>query len=235
MQDPAAQRLPVHPRGRVNRNMQATRPRRIALLSFAYCAVLVLQVGSRLLSGRDQDTVEAVYAAIADQAAWHALYALSVTTTALLLVAVITSWSRWHATRHALLGWIAHWLSLAAGTCWLVGGLAAMLQTAAGPTVLAGDLAPLTPAGLEETRAISSKLGMSLAGAAILMVGARTRLADLAGSIVVLAAVLSGLAALGIWLEELPFHRLLGVLYLGWFVVGGLWHPLRRGGMAPRD
>ena len=215
--------------------MQATRPRRIALLSFAYCAALALQVGSRLLSGRDQDTVETVYAAIADQAAWHALYALCVMAAAILLVAVITSWSRWQATRHALLGRIALWISLAAGACWLVGGLAAMLQTTAGSAVLAGDLAPLTPSGLEEARAILSKFGMSQAGVAILFVGARTRLADLAGSIVVLAAVLSGLAALGIWLEELPFHRLLGVLYLGWFVAGGLWHTLRRGGMVPRD
>lgn len=215
--------------------MQATRPRRIALLSFVYCAALALQVGSRLLSGRDQDTVEAVYAAIADQAAWHALYALCVTAAAILLVAVVANWSRWQAARHALLGKIALWISLAAGTCWLVGGLAAMLQTVAGSAVLAGDLAPLTPSGLEEARAILSKFGMSLAGVAILFVGARTRLADLAGSIVVLAAVLSGLAALGIWLEELPFHRLLGVLYLSWFVVGGLWHTLRRGGMAPRN
>ena len=214
--------------------MQATRPRRIALLSFAYCVALVLQVGSRLLSGRDQDTVEAVYAAIADQAAWHALYALCVMAAALLLVAVITSWCRWHATRHALLGRIALWISLAAGACWLVGGLAAMFQTVTGSTALAGDLAPLTPAGLEEARAVSSKLGMSLTGVTILMVGARIRLANLAGSVVVMAAALSGLAALGIWLEELPFHRLLGVLYLGWFVAGGLWHTLRRGGRVPR-
>lgn len=215
--------------------MQPNQPRRIALLSFAYCAALALQVGSRLLSGRDQDTVEAVYAAIAEQAAWHTLYALCVIAAAILLVAVFVSWSRWHATRHAQLGRIAFWISLAAGACWLVSGLAALFQTIAGSTVLAGDLAPLPPTGLDESRAVFAKLGMSLAGVAILVVGIRTRLADLAGPVVVLAAVVSGLAALGIWLEELPFHRLLGVLYLGWFVVGGLWHTLRRGGMAPRD
>ena len=45
--------------------MQPSHPRRIALLSLAYASTLALQVGSRLLSGRDRDTVEAMYAAIA--------------------------------------------------------------------------------------------------------------------------------------------------------------------------
>ena len=206
--------------------MQSSHPRRIALLSLAYAATLALQVGSRLLSGRDRDTVEAMYAAIASQATWHAVYSLSVMAAAVLLVAVIANWSRWRATQPALLGRMAFWLALAAGVCWLIGGLAAVLQTWAAPMVMAGNPGPLSPAGLEEVRAIFGKLGLSLAGAAILFLGAGTRLAGPAGIVMVLAATVSGAAALGIWWEDLPFHRLLGMLHLGWFVASGLILPL---------
>ncbi|MCY3658303.1 MAG: hypothetical protein OXG36_04680 [Caldilineaceae bacterium] len=205
--------------------MPPGQPRRIALLSFAYAAVLALQVGSRLLSGRDQDTVEAMYAAIAAQTTWHAVYALSVMAPAVLLVAVVANWNRWRATQPALLGRMAFWIALAGGVCWLVGGLAAVLQTWAALTRMTGNLGPLSPADLEEARAVCGKLGMSLAGAAILLVGAGTRLAGPAGLVMVLAAAASGVAALGIWWEDLPFHRLLGVLYLGWFVASGLILP----------
>ena len=206
--------------------MQPSQPRRIALLSFAYAAILILQVGARLLSSRDQDTMEAMYAAIAAQATWHAVYALSVMTAAVLLVAVVASWSRWRETQPALLGRMAFWLALAAGICWLVGGLAAGLQTLAAPTGMAGNPGPLSSTGLEEIRAVFGKLGMSLAGATILIVGVGTRLAGPAGIVLVLAAAVSGVAALGIWWEGLPFHRLLGMLYLGWFVASGLILPL---------
>lgn len=206
--------------------MHPSQPRRIALLSFAYTAMLALQVVSRLLSSRDQDTVEAMYAAIAAQATWHAVYSLSVMTAAVLLVAAVANWSRWRATQPALLGRMAFWIALAAGVCWLVGGLTAVLQTLAAPTGMAGNLGPLSPAGLEEARAIFGKLGMSLAGAAILLVGAGTRLAGPVGSVMVLAAAVSGVAAFGIWWEDLPFHRLLGMLHLGWFVASGLILPL---------
>jgi hypothetical protein len=204
--------------------MQPSQPRRIAFLSLAYAASLALQVGSRLLSGRDQDTVEAMYAAIAVQAAWHTVYALSVMAAAVLLVAVFANWSRWR-TQLALLGRMAFWLALAAGVCWLVGGLAAMFKTWAAPTSVAGGPDPLSPVGLEEARAVFSKFGMSLAGAAILLVGAGTRLAGPTGIVMALAAAVSGAAALGIWWEDLPFHRLLGILYLGWFVASGLILP----------
>ena len=205
--------------------MQPSQPRQIALLSFAYAATLALQVGSRLLSGRDQDTVEAMYAAITTQTTWHAVYALSVMVGAVLLVAVIANWSRWRATQPALLGQMAFWIALAAGVCWLVGGLTAVLQTVAAPTGMTGNLGPLSPVDLEEARGVSGKLGMSLAGAAILLIGAGSRLAGPAGIVMVLAAVVSGVAALGIWWENLPFHRLLGILYLGWFVASGLILP----------
>ena len=205
--------------------MQPGQPRRIALLGFAYAAILALQVGSRLLSGRDQDTVEAMYAAIAAQATWHAVYSLSVMVAAVLLVAVVANWSRWQETQPVLLGRIAFWIALAAGACWLLGGLAAVLQTWTAPTVMAGNLGPLPSAGLEEARAIAGKLGMSLSGVAILLIGTGTRLAGPAGIVMVLAAAVSGIAALGIWLEDLPFHRLLGMLYLIWFVAGGLMLP----------
>lgn len=206
--------------------MQPSQPRRIALLSIAYTAILALQVGSRLLSSRDQDTVEAIYAAIAAQATWHAVYSLSVIAAAVLLVAVVANWRQWGAIQPALLGRMAFWIALAAGVCWLIGGLAAVLQTWAAPTGMAGNLGPLSPAGLEEARAVFGKLGMSLAGAAILLVGAGTRLAGPAGIVMVLAAAVSGAAGLGIWWEGLPFHRLLGILYLGWFVASGLTLPL---------
>ena len=202
--------------------MQSSQPRRIALLSLAYAAILVLQVGLRLLSGRDQDTVAAMYAAIAAQATWHVVFALSVMAAGALLVAVVANWYRWRATQPALLGRMAFWIALASGVCWLVGGLAAVLQTWVAPTVMAGNPGPLPPAGLEEARAVFGKLGMSLAGAAILLVGAGTRLAGPAGIIMVLAAAVSGIAALGIWWEALTFHRLLGALHLGWFVASGL-------------
>lgn len=202
--------------------MQPSQPRRIALLSIAYAAILALQVGSRLLSGRDQDTVEAMYVAIATQTTWHAVYALSVMAAAVLLVAVVANWSRWRATQPAQLGQMAFWTALAAGVCWLLGGLAAVLQTWVALTAVVDNLGPLSPAGLEEVRAVSSTLGMSLAGAAILFIGAGTRLTGPAGVVMVLAAAVSGVAALGIWWEALPFHHLLGILYLGWFVAGGL-------------
>ncbi len=205
--------------------MQSSQPRRIAILSLAYAATLVLQVGSRLLSARDQDTVEAIYAAIASHFVWHAVYSLSVMAAAVLLVAIVANWRRWRETQPALLGRVAFWIVLAAGACWLVGGLATMFQTLAAPAIMAGNLAPLSPAGLEEVRAVFGKLGMSLAGAAILLVGAGTRLAGPAGIVMVLAAAVSGAAALGIWWETLPFHRLLGTLYLGWFITSGLILP----------
>ena len=152
--------------------MQSNQPRRIAILSLAYTATLVLQVGSRLLSDRDQDTVEAIYAAISSHFVWHAVYSLSVMAAAVLLVAVVANWNRWRETRPTLLDRIAFWIVLAAGTCWLVGGLTTMLQTLAAPAIMAGNLAPLSPAGLEEVRALFGKLGMSLSGTAILLVGA---------------------------------------------------------------
>lgn len=205
--------------------MQSSQPRRIAILSLAYTATLVLQVGSRLLSERDQDTVEAIYAAISSHFVWHAVFSLSVMAAAVLLVAVVANWNRWRETSPTLLGRIAFWIVLAAGTCWLVGGLTTMLQTLAAPAIMAGNLAPLSPAGMEEVRAIFGKFGMSLAGVAILLVGAGTRLAGPAGIVMVLVAAVSGVAALGIWLEDLPIHRLLGTLHLGWFVAGGLILP----------
>ncbi len=214
--------------------MQPSQPRQIALLSFAYAAILALMASSRLLSGRDQDTVEAMYASIAAQAAWHAVYSLSVMVGAVLLVAVVANWSRWRKTQPALLGRMAFWIALAAGVCWLLGGLAAVLQTwAALTTAIVDNLGPLSPAGLEEVRAVVGKFGMSLAGVAILLVGAGTRLAGPAGVVMVLAAVVSGVAVLGVWLENLPFHRLLGVLYLGWFVVSGLILSLYSRSPAP--
>lgn len=212
--------------------MQSSHPRRIAILSLAHAATLVLQVGSRLLSARDQDTVEAIYAAISSHFVWHAVYSLSVMAAAVLLVAVVANWRRWRETQPALLGRVAFWIVLAAGTCWLVGGLTTMLQTLAAPAIMAGNLAPLSPAGLEEVRAVFGKLGMLLAGAAILLVGTGTRLTGSAGIVMVLTAAVSGVAALGIWWEALPFHRLLGTLYLGWFVAGGLI-LLRYGRSAP--
>ncbi len=205
--------------------MHPSQPRRIALLSFAYVAILALQVGSRVLSNRDQDTVEAMHAAIAAHTTWHAVYALSVMAAAVLLVAVVANWSRWRAAQPALLGRLAFWIAWAAGVCWLVGGLAAVFQTWAPPTGMTGNLGPLSPVDLEEVRAVSSKLGMSLAGATILLIGAGTRLTGLAGIVMMLTASVSGVAALGIWWEDLPFHRLLGILYLGWFVAGGLILP----------
>lgn len=208
--------------------MQSSQPRRIALLSLAYAGILALQVGSRLLSGRDQDTVEAMYVAISSHFVWHAVFSLSVMAAAVLLVAVVANWNRWRETRPALLNRIAFWIVLAAGTCWLVGGLTTILQTLAAPAIMAGNLAPLSPAGLEEARALFGKFGMSLAGAAILLVGAGTRLAGPAGIVMVLTAAISGVAALGIWWEALTFHRLLGALHLGWFVAGGLILPLYR-------
>ena len=212
--------------------MQSSQSRRIAILSLAYTATLVLQVGSRLLSDRDQDTVKAIYAAIASHFVWHAVYSLSVMAAAVLLVAVVANWRRWRETQPALLGRVAFWIALAAGTCWLFGGLASVLQTLAAPTGMAGNPGPLSPAGLEEVRAVFGKLGMSLAGAAILLVGAGTRLAGPAGIVMVLTAAVSGVAALGIWWEALSFHRLLGTLHLGWFVAGGLI-LLRYGRSAP--
>lgn len=202
--------------------MQPSQPRRIALLSFTYAAILALMVSSRLLSGRDQDTVEAMYASIAAQAAWHAVYSLSVMVGAVLLVAVVANWSRWRETQPALLGRMAFWIALAAGVCWLLGGVAAVLQTWVALMAGVDKLGPLSPAGLEEVRAVVGKFGMSLAGVAILFVGTGTRLTGPAGVVMVLTAAVSGVAALGVWLEDLSFHRLLGMLYLGWFVVSGL-------------
>ena len=120
---------------------------------------------------------------------------------------------------------MAFWIALAASICWLAGGLTAVLQTLTAPTGMAGNPGPLSPTGLEEARAIFGRLGLSLAGAAILLVGAGTRLAGPAGIVMVLAATVSGTAALGIWWEDLPFHRLLGMLHLGWFVASGLILP----------
>ena len=205
--------------------MQSSQSRRIAILSLAYATTLVLQVGSRLLSDRDQDTVEAIYAAISSHFVWHAVYSLTVMATAVLLVAVVANWRRWRETQPALLGRVAFWIALAAGACWLFGGLASVLQTLVAPTGMESNLGPLSPAGLEEARAVFGKLGMSLTGLAILLVGAGSRLAGPAGIVMVLAAVVSGVAALGIWWENLPFHRLLGILYLGWFVASGLILP----------
>ena len=206
--------------------MQPNQPRRIATLSHTYAATLVLQVGSRFLSDRDQGTVEAIYAAVSSQAAWHAVYSLSVTAAAVLLVAVVANWNRWQATRPTLLGQISFWIVLAAGTCWLVSGLTAMLQTLAAPAIMVGDLGSLSPAGLEEIRAVFGKLGMSMGGAAILLIGVGTRLAGPAGIVMVLTAAVSGVAALGVWWESLPYHRLLGTVYLSWFVASGLILPL---------
>ena len=196
-------------------------PRRTALFSFAFVGILAVQVASRLLSGRDQDSLDAMFEAVAGQTGWYAMYAIGQIGVGLALPTIILLWTRWQGHDRTVPK-IALGLGFVAGVYWEAGGLCAFGQVVTTLGDQDGGTNMVAFGNLEAARAVLAKIGMSLGGVSVLLLALGSRLQGFGRIAFGITAAISGLAGLGIWLEGLPFHRVLGSLYTLWFIASGL-------------
>ncbi len=216
-----------------------TAARAAGLLLLLTALATAISVPARLLADADQPTLSESLWAIAINNAPYLIGGVARSVSGLALLGA--AWFLWRFLRcyHPAAVSISAVVLAASGLITTISGLCAVVLAASVPDV--GPVAVLIREGWEESlrpwanaRWITGTLGFTLAGVSLIALG--PGLWRIGGRLKIAAVVdvIIGVAMLFIWVDAATVvHRISGVAFLLWLIVGGIW--LVAGRLRPAD
>ncbi len=196
--------------------------RSTGLVSLAYSACLMFQVGFRLMSQRDQETIPAMYEAISKQAGLYVAYAVALCVGSLLFGFLQLTLAEQGVDSRSRRAVGLRVSAILATMLWIAGTGVTLYQALDAERLMQAVSVAGRPELIEQLRNLAGKVALSLAGVSIILTGFMHIPTFPRRRWLLLLAALAGLYGFGIWIDAPGFHRIGGGVYALWFILTGI-------------